>query len=196
MAAIRDIPRGRPPADGIALHGRPDVSRVASAGVPHPWLPRTWRGTQGRRPPARSDACIQCRRGPRCGSSTQRGAALPHTGHSAHTHLAGRCPLHRAPGWTRPCSAAGPAQSLPQPCRWGAHRSPGLGAGCGPRKAISCRPHLGVRGELALLEKRACESQALPWPGSTGALAQGTWLSGIQPVTVRPKSHPSSARDS
>lgn len=168
MAAIRDIPRGRPPADGIALHGRPDVSRVASAGVPHPWLPRTWRGTQGRRPPARSDACIQCRRGPRCGSSTQRGAALPHTGHSAHTHLAGRCPLHRAPGWTRPCSAAGPAQSLPQPCRWGAHRSPGLGAGCGPRKAISCRPHLGVRGELALLEKRACESQALPWPGSTG----------------------------
>lgn len=54
---------------------------------------------------------------------------------------------------------------------------PGLGAGRGPRKAIICRPHLGVRGELALLEKRACQSQALPWPGSTRALVQGIQLS-------------------
>lgn len=150
-------------------------------GSPTHGYPSMWRGTQGWWPPARSDACIQHHGGSRCGSSTQRGAALPHTGLSAHIHSAGRCPLHRAPGWTWPHTMAGPAQSLSQPCRRGAHRSPGLGAGCGPRKAISCRPHLGVRGELALLEKRACQSQALPRPGSTGALVKSTRLSIVQP---------------
>lgn len=57
----------------------------------------------------------------------------------------------------------------------GAHRSPEPGAGSSPRKAISRDgPHLGILGGLAVLEKQACESQALPWQGSTGASEWGT----------------------